>query len=94
MITWFKKKIVSWATENKNTLGSECVPASSFIYDSEDFGNGVQLSLYRANGGYVVQFSTYDHKKDERTRNLHLINSDEDMGDKLSKIITFEMLRQ
>tara|TARA_R110000868_G_scaffold193124_2_gene437826 strand:+ start:2192 stop:2473 length:282 start_codon:yes stop_codon:yes gene_type:complete len=93
MITWFKKKIVSWATANENTLGS-CVPASRLIYDSEDFGNGVQLSLYRANGGYVVQFSTYDHKKDERIRNLHLINSDEDMGDKLSKIITFEMLRQ
>jgi len=93
MITWFKKKIVSWATENENTLGSP-VPSNRLIYDDSDFGNGVQLSLYRANGGYVVQFSTYDHKKDERTRNLHLINSDEDMGDKLSKIITFEMLRQ
>lgn len=88
MITWFREKVISWARKDQLCIEPYPVPVNT------NFGDGIELSLHKANGGYVVQFSIYDRKKDERIRNLHLISSDEDMGDKLSKIITFEMLRQ
>ena len=96
IIKWFKKKVISWVKDDWNSVRNECVPTPAntlgTIKHFSDFGNGVQLSIFKANGGYVVEFSTYDRKKDETIRNLHLINSEEDIGDKLSKIITYETL--
>jgi hypothetical protein len=95
IIKWFKKKVISWVKDDWNSVRSECVPSPTTLGSNSplrEFGNGVQLSIFKANGGYVVEFTTYDRKKDETIRNLHLINSEEDIGDKLSKIITYETL--
>ena len=50
--------------------------------------------LYPATGGHIVEYSFYDERKDQNTQALHLIPSDADLGDALSKIMTLEALRR
>ena len=64
-------------------------------------GNHVNLNqsplvfrLYPATGGHIVEYSYYDEKTDRNTQALHLIPSDADLGDALSKIMTLEALKR
>lgn len=51
------------------------------------------LKIYRANGGTVVETTTYDRQKDRHGNQLHIIAHDVDLGEGLAKIITMESLR-
>jgi hypothetical protein len=53
----------------------------------------MHLKIYRANGGTIVETSTYDRQKDRHGNQLHIISHDTDLGEGLSKIITMETLR-
>ena len=53
----------------------------------------MHLKIYRANGGTIVETSTYDRQKDRHGNQLHIIGHDTDLGEGLSKIITMESLR-
>lgn len=55
--------------------------------------HGMNFSVFRANGGYIVQYSQYDRKTDRAEPKLHIITDDKDLGEELSKIISFEALR-
>jgi hypothetical protein len=56
--------------------------------------NGLSFQIYGASGGYVLECSSYDEKTDRHQQNLHIISSDADFGDAISKIITIEMLKR
>lgn len=58
-----------------------------------DMGNGIHFTIYRANGGYVLESKTYDKKVDRIHNKLHIITDDKDLGDEIAKIITFEHIR-
>ena len=49
--------------------------------------------VYRANGGMMVEYNRYDDRKDQHYCELHIIHPDENLGDALSKIVTFESLK-
>ena len=53
----------------------------------------MHLKIYRANGGTVVETTTYDRQKDRNQNQLHIIGHDTDLGEGFSKIITMESLR-
>ena len=53
----------------------------------------LRLSIYRANGGTIVETRTYDRQKDRNQTQLHIIGNDQDIAQGLSKIITMEALR-
>jgi hypothetical protein len=50
--------------------------------------------LYPATGGHIVEYAYYDEKTDRNQQALHLIASDQDLGDALSKIMTLEALKR
>jgi len=50
------------------------------------------FTLHPATGGYILQFSTYNALKDERQSKLHIITSDQDLGERIGQIITLECL--
>ena len=54
---------------------------------------GMRLQVYRASGGYVVETRTYDHHKDRHHCTMHVITEQEDLGDRLGKIVMMEALR-
>lgn len=56
--------------------------------------SSMNFRLYAATGGHIVEYSYYDEKTDRNTQALHLIASDQDLGDSLSKIMTLEALKR
>jgi hypothetical protein len=93
---WFKKKCVqAWndrhEVEADSTVGlnkAQLVRASHSI-DSP----GMSFTVYRANGGHIIETRTYDKHKDRHNNGLHIITDDKDIGDEIGKIITLEHLR-
>jgi hypothetical protein len=49
--------------------------------------------VYRANGGVLVEINRYDERKDHHHCELHIVHPDQDLGEALGKIITFESLK-
>ena len=88
MIRSTLKKIIFWATNSTHSPVSKIGGISTLGSD-----NGMNFSLYTASGGYVVEFRQYDHNTDRHNNKLHIINSDEDVGQKIGQIITLELLR-
>lgn len=54
---------------------------------------GMNFTLYRANGGYIIEHRVYDHKTDRNNSSLHIITEEKNLGEEIAKIITFENLR-
>lgn len=55
--------------------------------------NSMTLNMWQANGGWVIEFEKYDPSTDRHNRDLYIVSSDEDLGDKLSHIIPMYLLR-
>ena len=53
----------------------------------------MNFTVYRANGGMMVEYNRYDERKDQHQCELHIIHPDENLGDALAKIVTFESLK-
>lgn len=56
--------------------------------------SSMNFRLYPATGGHIVEYSYYDEKTDQNTQALHLIPSDQDLGESISKIMTLEALKR
>jgi hypothetical protein len=102
MINWFKQKVVSWVREDWNKVrhGDNDVLATSKSINTIGSGrrldqsNGMNFIIHSANGGYVMEYNQYDPRTDERNNALHIITSDQDLGQGIAHIITLEMLRK
>jgi hypothetical protein len=53
----------------------------------------MNFTVYRANGGMMVEYNRYDERKDQHHCELHIVHPDESLGDALGKIVTFESLK-
>jgi len=53
----------------------------------------MSFTVYRANGGMMVEYNRYDDRKDQHHCELHIVHPDQNLGDALSKIVTFESLK-
>jgi len=103
MINWFKKKVISWVREDWDKVRSDgnngLIPMDRHGVTVSSKGrrldqHGMNFTIYSANGGYVMEYNTYDPRTDERNTALHIITSDQDLGQSIAHIITFEMLRK
>ena len=54
---------------------------------------GINFSVHRAHGGYVIEVTVYNRTTDRHNRSLHIITDDKDLGQEIGKIITYEGLR-
>jgi hypothetical protein len=82
-----KKK--SFNIVNSNASGYMVDPSTTLLHSS----GTLNFTLHPATGGYILQFSTYDITKDERQSKLHIITTDQDLGERIGQIISFELLR-
>jgi uncharacterized membrane protein YcaP (DUF421 family) len=55
--------------------------------------DGLRLQVYKASGGYVVETRSYDRRKDQNNNSIHVITDEEDLGDRIGKIIMMEALK-
>lgn len=97
MKNWLRQKIhnfifpqdVNEVVETKTHRGRALISRGSQL-DSR----GMSFTIHQASGGYVLEYSAYDDKTDRHNHNLHIIPSDQDMGQGIAHIITLEMLRK
>jgi len=97
---WFRKKCkeaLEYPPEPEKYDSQAISTIASVSRSLRHHGNNedsLNFQIYFANGGYVLEYSHYDNKKDEHTRRLHIVRSDENLGEDISKVITMEMLRK
>lgn len=81
--------IISRNTVRKNTLS---IRDSVGLDDHEH--NPIRFSVYSASGGKIVEAKLYDEKNDRWNSSLHVIDSSEDFGAAVGKIVFMEMLKK
>lgn len=88
---WLRNKLQSAEVQDK--LSSQLVPIKESVYLKHVDMYGMNFTIHKANGGYVVQYNQYDKSTERSDTKLHIITDDKDLGEELGKIISFEILR-
>jgi len=100
-MNWFKRMVVKWVKDDWNEAGKAgrydedlCVSPKNSIA-GRDIGSDVslQFKVYNAIGGKIVEFSRYNRQSDRAEHQIYIIGKDEDFGEKIAKISTFEVLK-
>lgn len=100
-MSWLKDKLRNWLLQKDYEEDSiECntiKPArprvglsSSRTFDSRGMG----FIIYQAVGGNIMEYNFYDEKNDRHDHRLHIIPADQELGQGIAHIITYEMLRK
>ena len=94
---WVAKKCKqAWNAHTENANGIEVYqqkPAMLAAQPAHLESSGINITVYRANGGHVIECRMYDRKTDRANNGLHIITDDQNLGEELGKIITFEQIR-
>jgi hypothetical protein len=83
-------------TQYETTRLSNSIPSGLKSQDSVSIGSSrhrMSFTVYRANGGLMVEYNRYDERKDQHSCELHIVHPDENLGNALAKIVTFESLK-
>ena len=86
---WFLKKCRQAWDNTKEPAKTEGLSMRTNSIDS----SGMNFTVYRANGGHVIETRTHDRRNDRYSHGLHIITDDKDLGDEIAKIITYENIR-
>ena len=97
-MNWLKRRLRNWVNNFDESEPVMKMRSSrngiAISTDGETLSTEpLRLSIYRANGGTVVETRVYDRQKDRSQNQLHIVSHDEDLGRSLGKIITMESLR-
>ncbi len=94
-MNWLRKKLHNFIfPQDEMPSTSNKVSRNGIVVEGDSLGTDpMRLSIYRANGGTVVETRVYDRHKDRNQTQLHIVSHDDDLGRSLAKIITMESLR-
>ena len=84
---WIKKRLRNWVNNN-----DDLIQLDDYHIDRID-AHGFQLKVYKANGGTIVETSSYNVRKDHTNSGLYVILDTQDLGTEIGKIITIEGLK-
>lgn len=87
--SWLKKKLGLPSDNLVNESALRVYPTSPSTLESY----GLNFTVHRANGGYIIEHRLHDRKTDRTNTSLHIITDDRDLGEELGKIIIYENLR-
>ena len=89
-----KKWLYNWLNSVNDTRKIARIESDQPLVSSSRIeSRGMNFSVYRANGGYVIEHRVYDRKTDRSDNSLHIITDEKDLGEEIAKIITFENIR-
>lgn len=92
-MNWLKRKINSWLASEQDCYAVPMAISKGNQIDSPR-GGKMTFNVYKAQGGHVVEFSTYDERTDNHRHSLHLINDNDDFSETLGKIVFMETLKR
>jgi hypothetical protein len=96
-MSWLKDKLRIWLLSPDE---DDCMVPSKRanrvgISTGRSFeSRGMGFTIHQAVGGNIMEYSSYDEKTDRHEHRLHIIPSDQDLGQGIAHIITYEMLRK
>jgi len=65
------------------------------VRESDELGTEpITFKMFKASGGWAIEFRQYDHKTDRIDTNLYVVNDEEELGKHISQIITMEALKR
>ena len=95
---WFRRKCKeAWESPDIHTIysaGTNRGIVTSTPHRSGLDSHGLNLNIYGADGGTVLEFRHYDHNKDRSDYALHVISQNENFEERVAQAITMEMLRK
>jgi hypothetical protein len=97
MINWIRTKLHNFIFPQDNEVVEARTSGRkhNLISRGSQLDNrGMNFTIHMANGGYVLEYSSYNEKTDRHDNTLHIINSDTDLGQGIAHVITLEMLRK
>ena len=103
MLKWFYKWLDN-KLQNSRYEEDEAVPMNSVqskrrristVRESDDLASEpIQFKMYKAAGGWAIEFRQYDNRNDRMDTSLYVVNDEEELGNNISKIITMEALKR
>jgi hypothetical protein len=92
---WLKDKINEVDREyEKPRMDKPATLVNSLTVKSDSIdSNGTRFTVYRADGGHVVETRTYDKNHDSQT-SLYIVTSEQDLGERLAHIVTYEAIKR
>lgn len=105
MIKWFYRWLDN-KIQNSRYDEDEAIPTPlnssrpksrrlSSVRESDDFASEpIQFKMYKAAGGWAIEFKHYDNRNDRMDTSLYVVNDEEELGKHISQIITMEALKR
>lgn len=99
MTKWLKTRIRRWLQEaDQVPMPLQGIDLAVSDDCSSFRSRPINMSLYRADGGWIVETTNHYESKIsrdiERRTNLHIITDDQDLGEHLAKIIfTMQLIK-
>jgi hypothetical protein len=106
MINWFYRWLDNKIQDSRYRDEDAPVPMNSIqgskrrrgivsVRESDDFASEpIQFKMYKAAGGWAIEFRQYDNRNDRMDTSLYVVNDEEELGNHISKIITMEALKR
>ena len=93
---FFRRKFMEWSKRAWDDSKAEIYGVSGAIKSSEssvDSEPQLNFKIYGATGGHVMEFRRYDKKNDRYDNQLYVISTDDDMGERVARIVNMEMMK-
>ncbi len=105
MLKWFYKWLDNKIQDSRyyeedipaptGTLSSKRRRNTVSVRESDDFASEpIQFKMYKAAGGWAIEFKHYDNRNDRMDTSLYVVNGEEELGKHISQIITMEALKR
>lgn len=105
MTKWFYRWLASKIDDSKY-VDEEVIPTrpspirsnrvgKSLLRESDEIHTEpITFKMFKANGGWAIEFRQYDNKNDRIDTSLYVVNNEEELGKSISQIITMEALKR
>ena len=104
---WFYRWLSSKIDDTKYSEPEEAISLSSMnssrpkshriakVRENDDLSTEpITFKMFKASGGWAIEFRQYDHKNDRVDTSLYVVNDEEELGKHVSQIITMEALKR
>ena len=92
---WLGNKIRQAREDNEPTIGLARPRKLISARESEELNTEpITFKMFKASGGWAIEFRQYDSRNDRMNANLYVVNDEHELGKHISQIITMEALKR
>jgi len=94
-MNWLKRKVIEWVREDRDESLRFRGRDSIAVEDTDEImDDPIRFELQGVVGGHLLRVKRpYDHKQDRQPSTTYIIQSGEDIGSRVSKIVKMELMK-